>query len=40
MVLRVHQVIEDNHVVGLDLAGDLGGGRMLDEHIALKTVNY
>ncbi|MCW8307275.1 c-type cytochrome [Acidiphilium sp. PA] len=40
VLLGVRQVIENGHVVGLDLSGDLGGGRMLDERIALKTTNY
>jgi mono/diheme cytochrome c family protein len=40
VLLGVRQVIEGGHVVGLDLSGDIGGGRMLDERIALKTVNY
>ncbi len=40
VLLRVRQVIDGGHVVGLDLSGDIGGGRMLDEQIALKTVNY
>jgi mono/diheme cytochrome c family protein len=40
VVLRIHQVVKDDLVVGLDLTGPAGNGRQIDEHIALKTVNY
>ncbi|MGC9268764.1 c-type cytochrome [Acidiphilium sp.] len=38
--LHVNQVIRSNRVIGLDLTGSLGGGHVLDEHIALTTANY